>query len=657
MDNLANLTSDNAQKKGLELIFNVIQDVPCELVGDPLRLGQVLLNFVSNAIKFTEKGEIIISVELREKTKNEARLLFSVKDSGIGLTEEQRKKLFQSFSQADTTTTRKFGGTGLGLAISKKLVALMGGDVRVKSEYGKGSEFFFDVRCGIQAGDKKSYSLLAGDLKGTKVLIVDDNEAAREVLQSYVEDFQFEVGAVASGEEALKKIEEVLQTDQKPYDLVLMDWKMPGMDGLETAKVIKTKKFMSKIPQIIMVTNYGREEVMARAEEIGIDAFLIKPVGQSMLLDTIMSTFGRFAETALKRTPSKKKVTKTSFAGTRILLVEDNDINQEVAIGLLEDAEVEVDVVNNGQESVDALKNKGETFYDIVLMDLQMPIMDGYTATTKIRNTLGFSKLPILAMSADAMMGVRERCLDVGMNDYLTKPIDPQVLFGALREWLEIEGGEADSKEPRPPSLSPETINIEGLDVKSGVARVGGNLNIYVNILRKFTANHANVAEEIKRAMGDSDWDTAERTAHTMKGVAGNIGANQVFKCAVELDALLTRAVKQTKDGGGMPFQEEKINAILDELAKLTADLIENIEKSPILADERDAPPRQDADPAKLAELTAKLAELLEDNDSEARAVVEEIMKLSDDPKLSEIAELVSDYDFDEALKLLGIEN
>ena len=652
MDNLGNLTSDNAQKKGLELIFDISQDVPCKLIGDPLRLGQVLLNFVSNAIKFTEKGEIIISVALKDKSDDEARIAFAVKDTGIGLTKEQQGKLFQSFSQADSTTTRKFGGTGLGLAISKKLVNMMGGEVGLESEPGKGSKFFFDIKCGIQKTERKQIQLLAADLKATKVLIVDDNEAAREVLQAYVKDFKFEVDAVASGEEAIKKLEATLNEGAKPYDLVLMDWKMPGMDGLDTAKNIKNNELLAKIPQIIMVTNYGREEVMAQAEEIGIDAFLIKPIGQSMLLDTIMSTFGKFV--AANEEPKKKQMDKISFGGARILLAEDNEINQEVAVGLLEDADIKVDIANNGRETVDVLKEKGESYYGAVLMDIQMPEMDGYTATKHIRNELKYQNLPVIAMSADAMVGVRERCIEAGMNDYLTKPIDPPAFFATLRKWLNPETTEGSSKSIDIQEAEPETsLEIDGLDVESGIARVGGNPKIYANILRKFASNQADAPEKIKSAIAEEDWELAERTAHTLKGVAGNIGANEIFKLSVELDAILKKAVKNAEAEEAMPLPAAKIEELLQALTKLTSSLIEALKSSPVLKDAPSSVKEKDADPAKVAELTAELAELLEENDSEAGVKIEELMKISDEPELKKVADLISEYDFDGALELL----
>ena len=668
MDNLASLTSPNAQNKGLELIFNISPAVPNKLVGDPLRLGQVLLNFVSNAVKFTEKGEIIVSATLVEQEDDLARIRFSIKDTGIGLTEEQQAKLFQSFSQADTTTTRKFGGTGLGLAISKKLIEMMGGSVGLKSEFGKGSEFYFDIACGKQAAASRDYPTLPPNLKNIRVLIVDDNETAREVLQNYVEDFGFEVTAVASGREAVERVTEAAKHGEKPYDVVLLDWRMPGMDGFETARAIRESLDAAQSPHLVMVTNYGREEVAAQAENTGIEAFLIKPVNQSVLFDTIINALG-MALTVRSETEdvrSREADPTFGFSGKRILLVEDNEINQEVAVGLLEDAGIEVEVADHGRMAVDLLKEKGEDYYDVVLMDLQMPEMDGYDATAFIRTTLGYETLPVIAMSADAMVGVRERCTQAGMSDYLSKPIDPALLFSLLKKWMNVEVhdspgefGETDSAETgQPPPSASETARndeeeqietIEGLDLAAGIARVGGNRKTYLRILEKFRANHAQAATEIRRALEANDPELAERLAHTIKGVAGNIGADKVFACAKELDLLL----KNYPSDGADADTSAKVESMLDQLEKTTGEVIDALDKSGILAPKTAAPEASDVDPANIAPLVAKLKELLEDDDAEAQTCLEELTRLCNIPELADMVEMVGDYEFEEALELL----
>jgi PAS domain S-box-containing protein len=639
LEHLATLTSSKAQEKGLELIFDIGIDVPYKLVGDPLRIGQILLNFVSNAIKFTEKGEIVISAKINNITENDVDISFSVRDTGIGLTKEQQEKLFQSFSQADASTTRKFGGTGLGLAISKKLVNMMDGDVGLESEFGKGSNFYFNAIFDIHGQIKKQYNLLAEDLLGTRVLIVDDNESAREVLQSYVKDFKFDVTAASSGDEAINMIK---ASKDKPYDLVLMDWKMPGMNGIDTAKLIKSNPQMAKIPQIIMVTNYGREEIMKQAEGIGLDGFLIKPIGQSLLFDTIMNVFGKsiVSKTRLKKNKNDDYSHLLDMSDKRILLVEDNEINQEVAVGLLEEVGLLIDVVNNGKEAVEIIKEKGEEFYNAVLMDLQMPEMDGYEATTHIRKELKFDNLIVIAMSADAMVGVKERCIEAGMNDYLTKPIDPELLFSLLTKWLDLKDGELNTPNPSKPVMNENLANIKGFDTVNGLARVGGNQQIYINILKKFCKNNVNSAIEIKDAIDKKEIKLADRIAHTVKGVAGNIGADDLYKSASSLNDILKLGL--SKDSA----------AILKDFTSKLASAIKNINNSGILLEEK-SKNKVKVDVKASAELLNKLAELLEDNDSDANECLEKLMAISEYDELNEISQMVSDYDFDEALELL----
>ena len=381
--NLANLVTVKAQEKeNLEVLFATARDVPRFLVGDPLRLGQVLINLANNAVKFTESGEIVVTTELLEQNEAGLTIQCSVRDTGIGLTEEQIGKLFQSFAQADTSTTRKFGGTGLGLTISKRLVEMMGGDIWVESEPGQGTTFSFTAKFGLGEETVKKRLVPSSDLRGMKVLVVDDSATSRNILQDMLESFTFDVTLAASAEEGLEEIQRA-DLDQ-PYELVLMDWKMPGMDGLEASEHIKNQQNLSKIPAIILVTAYGREELMQRAEQIGLEGFLIKPIGPSVLFDTIMQAFGEAVpETSrIAQKPEQETEAFERIRGANVLLVEDNEINQQVAREILEGAGLNVTVANDGQEGVNAVK---ESDYDLVLMDIQMPVMDGYTATRQIR--------------------------------------------------------------------------------------------------------------------------------------------------------------------------------------------------------------------------------------------------------------------------------
>ncbi|MDO8607677.1 MAG: PAS domain S-box protein [Phaeospirillum sp.] len=427
LDNVANLISEKAAAKGLELLFDVGPDVPLDLIGDSLRLGQVLVNYGNNAVKFTETGEIIVAVCLVEDFGSEVMLRFEVKDTGIGLTGEQMSRLFQSFQQADTSTTRKFGGTGLGLAISRKLAELMGGEVGVDSVPGQGSTFWFTARLG--RGKPRRPLLPEPDLRGRHMLVVDDNETARAVLVDMLSSMSFKVEAVESGRAAIAAIREAVLED--PYDVVFLDWQMPGMDGLEVAARIREIR-LPYPPYLIMVTAYGREELMKGAALVDIGEILIKPVNPSILFDSIMRVFGSDAEPSDGDAPKGPVMDVAGLRGVQVLLVEDNDLNQQVASELLNDAGLIVDIADNGQIAIEKILAMP---YDIVLMDMQMPVMDGVAATMEIRR-LGFADLPIVAMTANAMQVDRDRCAAAGMNDYLAKPIDCDALFATLLKWV-----------------------------------------------------------------------------------------------------------------------------------------------------------------------------------------------------------------------------
>ncbi len=380
LDNISTLVGIKTQEKGLELLFNIDPSVPTALVGDPLRLGQILINLSNNAVKFTDSGEIVVSTELVKKDDSQVTLKFSVRDTGIGMTAEQAANLFQPFMQADSSTTRKYGGTGLGLTISKRLAEMMGGEIWVESEHGRGSTFSFTANFGLGKEKAKKRFKPSPDLRGMKVLVVDDNATSRGIFQEMLESFSFEVTLAASGQEGLTELEKA--SESQPFELVIMDWQMPGMDGIEASRRIKNHKGLSKIPAIVMVTAYGREEVMQQTEEVGLEGFLLKPVSASMLFDAIMQAFGE-ALPEISRVAQRKEQEAEALEniqGARVLLVEDNEINQQVAKEILEGAGLNVTLANNGQEAVDAVKANN---YDAVLMDVQMPVMDGYTATRK----------------------------------------------------------------------------------------------------------------------------------------------------------------------------------------------------------------------------------------------------------------------------------
>ena len=417
------VTGQKAHEKGLEFLADAPASVPQGLRGDPLRLGQILTNLVNNAVKFTERGEIRLKAELLEQTGERVKLRFSVRDTGAGMTPEQAARLFQPFTQADMSTTRKHGGTGLGLTICKRLVELMGGQIWLESEPGVGSTFFFTAWLGLGTEAPRG-RFYPSELQHLTMLVADDNPAARDILADALRDVSDRVDVVASGEEAVAAVKQ--HDASGPYDVVFMDWRMPGVDGLEATRRIKSDPTLRKPPAVVMVTAFGREEVREEAEKLDVAGFLLKPVTKSMLVDALVSIFAPKSQEEVAGGPAVESAPSNRLGGVRILLTEDNLINQQIAVELLEGVGARVEVANHGGEAVRMLQ--GVAFpppYDVVLMDLQMPEMDGFQATAKIRSDPRFAKLPIIAMTAHATMEERQRCLDAGMNDHVVQAHRP----------------------------------------------------------------------------------------------------------------------------------------------------------------------------------------------------------------------------------------
>ncbi len=645
LDDLADMTTIKAEEKGIELIFDINPNVPLFLKGDPTRLGQILLNLVNNAIKFTESGEIVVKTEVMHEREDQVMLQFSVSDTGIGMTLDQKDHIFQAFTQADSSTTRKYGGTGLGLAICKQLVARMGGEISVESRQGKGSRFTFSA---MFVKQKTTQELVPPvDLRGMKVLVVDDNSTSRIILKEMLSAFSFDVSTSESGDKALEMLKEAGESN--PFQLVLMDWKMPGMDGIETFKRMKEKEIFAKMPSVLMVTAFGREEVMKQAEKIGMDGFLIKPVNQSVLFDTIMTIFGKSVTTKL---PDKKEKTADveqlgKLKGARILVAEDNEINQLVIKDILNQAGVIVTLVGNGREAIEKIR---ENTYDLVLMDLQMPVMDGLEACREIRKVEQFKDLPILAMTAHAMVEDRQKCLKAGMNDHVTKPIDPPVFFSALLRALQ-NGEHFDPS--RFVSQKEVLPAIAGIDLASGLARVSGKKKLYRSLLEKFIARYQASQMELEKILAAEDTEAARGLVHTIKGVAGNIGAMDLFTLAGKLEKKVQKSLPAVTDKLVKEFA-----AALDEVNDSTrAVLDENIlrEQTDI---EKNLLHLSGIDENGLRELVEDLGQAIEDDLSQALSIIEDLKKVVEDSSLlgflEQIEENLRGYDSDTAVENYG---
>ena len=643
LENLSTVVGQKAHEKNLEFLISAQPDIPPCLVGDPLRLGQILINLVNNAVKFTDRGEVMVRVGVEEQVAGRVRLKFSISDTGIGMTPEQSARLFQAFSQADTSTTRKFGGTGLGLSISKRLVEMMGGEIWVQSKVGVGSTFSFTAWLGIGSAGAERRRFIP-DLAGIRALVVDDNAQAREILSDALRGFALRADAVSSGEEAIRELLAAGAAD--PYQLVLMDWRMPEMDGLQASAVIKRDLPLKHVPRIVMVTAFGREEIRAQAEEVGIEGYLLKPVNASVLFDTLMDLFGSARTEAGSASYRPAEGKEYDARGIRVLLVEDNEMNQQVATELLESAGAVVTVADHGGIAVKLLREGPQPPpFDIVLMDLQMPEMDGYTATQTLRADPRFGRLPIVAITAHALVEERERCLQAGMNDHVTKPIDPDALFAALARWTRPrEAAPPGAHSPSAPVTEAPLPEIEGIDIAGGLKRVAGNKRLYRSLIEQFAAKQADAGSRIAAALSAGDRVLAERHAHTLKGVAGNIGIGTVQDAAARIE----KAIHE--NSASVPVLLSDLTAALD--PKVLAIRGALGEAAPAAA------PQQAFDAQQAAAAVAKLKSLIEANDGDAADAVQQVSEALagkvDAQRLTALRESVDEFDFDGALSKLG---
>jgi two-component system sensor histidine kinase/response regulator len=644
LDNFANLIAEKASAKGLELIFEVDANVPEAMLGDPLRLGQVLINYGNNAVKFTQSGEVQVSVSVVMHTDAEVVLRFSVRDTGIGLTQAQMNQLFHSFQQADSSTSRQYGGTGLGLAIARELSALMGGEVGVNSRLGEGSTFWFTARFGRSqhAVPLLGTSAVAG---GRRVLVVDDNAIARQVLQEMLKRLGFVAEAVDGAVAAMAAVEQA-DLDGRPYALVLLDWQMPGIDGLEAGRRIRTMR-LRQPPQLLLVTAFGVDDAMAQVQPGEFAAVLAKPVNPALLLGHVSQALNELPVTEATGASAAMSASSRHLAGpgplqdlrgAHVLAVDDNDINLQVVQEILEDAGLQVSTAADGAQALAMVR---ALRYDLVLMDMQMPVMDGLEATRAIRALADHGDLPIVAMTANAMAQDRQRCLDAGMNDFVAKPIEPDRLFDVLRQWLRPLASALSASGQA--SSDAEWAGIEGLDAVAGLRRVRGKAQAYRAMLSRFVQGQRDAVQRLDLALQSGETELAERIAHTLKGVAANLGASALQAQAGELEVAIRTATPMSQ----LRTQIEALGRATELLlAAIDARLPASIEPPAGLIQ---------SDPAALATVIDSLLGLLREGDPAAQTCVTEhgdLLRLALGPSWSAFEMALQQFDFEQALSL-----
>ncbi|MDD5611904.1 MAG: response regulator, partial [Gallionella sp.] len=565
LSKVSSLFSTRMLDKGLDMAVGVMPDVPDRLIGDPLRLGQVLTNLMSNAMKFTERGGISLTVESLGCEQDKVTLKYSVRDTGIGMTAEQMAKLFTAFNQADNTTTRKYGGTGLGLAISQELIAMMGGCITVESEIGVGSCFSFTITLDIQkSDDSKSQDghnqyfdpARINPIEGRTLMVVDDNVVIRTLFQRAIESFGGRTVAAGSAEDALKR----LADQPQPVDAILLDLNLPGMNGISAARKIREMPQYHDVP-LMMVTANDEESVSQHSGDLIFQAFLSKPVNRSMLHNALVNVLHGKNDAAIsaKQPAANPAAPVADLSGKRILLVDDNEFNRQVGKELIELTHARVDTAENGAQAVDAVS---ATPYDLVLMDLQMPVMDGHTAARIIRAE--HPLLPVIALTAHALSEEREQCVASGMNDIVTKPIRPETLYAALLKWLlsgdatQTDNRGADMPAPpaqtiAEPDTMPATLETlpapagdaadsmpdNTLDIAAGLATVSGDEKFYLRMLGMFQKSPAINLDELESLLNSGKFEVAQRQAHSLKGMAASIGALAVRQAAADMEARL----------------------------------------------------------------------------------------------------------------------
>ncbi|MCD4750236.1 MAG: response regulator [Thermoanaerobaculales bacterium] len=656
LDNLRDLLEAKARDKGLKLSVVADESIPGAVVGDPFRLGQVLMNLGNNALKFTEEGHVSIVVETIALSDDQVTLKFAVRDTGIGLSDQQIAHLFRPFTQVDGSTTRAFGGTGLGLVTAKCLVEMMGGEMGVRSRPGEGSDFHFTLKLKRQSYGSVRRFLPHPEFKGMRVLVVDDSRTSQTALCETLKSFSFFPTAVSSGEDALLELEKSNgEHGENSYRVVLMDWKMPGMDGLEVTRRIKNHPTLKTMPAVILITGYGREDVLYQVDNCTLDGFLLKPVNPSLLFDAILTAVGLREPGGTGDSDTgglhraDRQVAGAEMHGGRVLVVEDNPLNQEVAEELLVDMGLTVLIANDGREAVEAVQGGA---FDLVLMDVQMPVMDGFEATAEIRRDPQFENLPIIAMTAHAMTGDREKCLAAGMDDYISKPIDTNHLFEVLSRWITFQ-------EPTPPVGQEAFIaawdevalpeRLSGINIEAGLSRIGGNRELFRKLLQQFFDDHRSVLETVQTALQLDHRESGLRILHTLKGVAATIGAEGVHVAARELE---TSVINHNED------DYDRLLAVLDCALAPVFDAIATMEsESSTVTKAPGSTAQRGIDLARVFPLLTELNQLLQEGDPEASELLgvlaPQLVDSAAEHHLQGLEHHIENFDFDDAIEAL----
>jgi PAS domain S-box-containing protein len=641
LEGVFDVLSAKIQEKGLEFHFNIKDDVPSRLIGDPVRIGQILTNLASNAVKFTKHGQVIISFRVLEKTQDSLNLECSVQDSGIGLSDDHISKLFKPFHQADTSTTREFGGTGLGLTIVKKLVLLMGGDIRIESQLGKGSNFIFNIVL-KPSQIKEELKPTPNALQDTRILVIDDSPFMRDILMAMLQSLKFEATITSRFAEGLQE----LQSTNQPYDLVLIDNKLPDATGAKVCGQIKAIN-PEKETKTILISGFTEEDILKDIETAEFDGFLHKPITRSTLFNMIQHVLG-FQE-AKKRVTSASESSEVecrdSIQGARILLVEDNKINQQIACEFLRHAGLVVSVAENGEEALKAVK---QNEFDMVLMDIQMPVMDGYRATREIRALTQFKDLPIIAMTANASDDDRKKALDCGMNGHIPKPVDLGKLIKTLVQTISPGTPLPDIPQTKERDKSQWLPPIPGLDLEDGLNRVAHNEDLYKSLLIQFSSHKANVIEEMETAVKQKDMTKAAQLLHSLKGVAGNIGAKEIANKATQIEKKLQNNNLDSEYETLVESAKQSMNILISGIATMAEKHSTNngIEISQPL-------PEYD----KLSPHFKILADLISENNMTARDYLETIEETFNETPikdfLSPVKEHLNQFNFSQAAESL----